>query len=117
MNDKPYTKAPRMTLPHRDNWEYDQCEREYDQYERRIAGAGSALARAAQRTTYSIAQIVFNDGTTTEFMVKASPSVVPNLTKEMKATGFLTLWNDVDTLCIRADNIKHFSMREVTDNK
>lgn len=64
--------------------------------------------------SYSIAEIVFMDGTKHEFMVKASPSVVPHLVKEMKATGYLTLWNDHDTLCIRADQVKHFSMREVT---
>ena len=63
---------------------------------------------------YSIAQIVFMDGTTQEFMVKASPSVVPHLVKEMGATGYLTLWNNTDTLCIRADQVKHFGMREVT---
>ena len=67
--------------------------------------------------TYSIAHIVFMDGTTQEFMVKASPSVVPHLVKEMKASGFLTLWNDSDTLCIRADLIKHFGMRQVTNQQ
>ena len=65
-------------------------------------------------SAYSIAEIVFMDGTKHEFMVKASPSVVPHLVKEMKATGYMTLWNDSDTLCIRADQVKHFSMREVT---
>ena len=67
------------------------------------------------RDVYSIAQITFLDGTTTEFMVKASPSVVPHLTKEMSNTGFLTLWNDNDTMCIRADQVKHFAMRQVTN--
>ena len=63
---------------------------------------------------YSIAEIVFMDGTKHEFMVKASPTVVPHLVKEMKNTGYLTLWNDSDTLCIRADQVKHFAMRELT---
>lgn len=67
------------------------------------------------KQSYSIAHIVYLDGTTQEFMVKASPTVVPHLVKEMKATGFLTLWNDSDTMCIRADLIKHFEMREVTN--
>ena len=71
----------------------------------------------AHRNSYSIAQIVFMDGTTTEFMVKASPSVVPHLTKEMSNSGYLTLWNDTDTMCIRADQVKHFSMRQVTTNE
>jgi hypothetical protein len=64
---------------------------------------------------YSIAEIVFMDGTKHEFMVKASPSLVPHLVKEMKNTGYMTLWNDHDTLCIRADQIKHFAMREITN--
>lgn len=63
---------------------------------------------------YSIAQIVFTDGTTSEFMVKASPSVVPHLAKEMKSTGYLTLWNDTDTICINADQLKHFTLREIS---
>ncbi len=63
---------------------------------------------------YSLAEIVFKDGTKTEFMVKASPSVVPHLTKEMKQTGQLVLWNDTDTLCIAADQIKFFCLRHIT---
>jgi hypothetical protein len=75
---------------------------------------GSDEPKNLYRDTYSIANIVFMDGTAHEFMVKASPSVVPHLVKEMKNTGYLTLWNDHDTLCIRADQVKHFSMREIT---
>ena len=63
---------------------------------------------------YSLALITYMDGTTSEFMVKAAPSVVPHLVKEMSNTGFLTLWNDTDTMCIRADIVKSVSMREVT---
>lgn len=70
--------------------------------------------KQAHPPSYSIAEIVFMDGTKHEFMVKASPSVVPHLVKEMKNTGYLTLWNDHDTLCIRADQVKHFAMREIT---
>lgn len=72
------------------------------------------LNRQPAPPQYSIASIVFNDGTTQEFMVKASPSVVPHLVKEMKATGYLTLWNDSDTLCVAAHHIKHFALREIT---
>jgi hypothetical protein len=60
----------------------------------------------------ALARIVFIDGTEKAFMVNANPSVVPSLTKEMYNTGFLTLWNDTDTLCIRADQVKHFSLSE-----
>lgn len=70
--------------------------------------------RDEEPARYSIAHIVFTDNTEAEFMVKASPNVVPSLTKEMQSSGFLTLWNDTDTMCVRADQIKHFSMREMT---
>lgn len=63
---------------------------------------------------YSIAEITFKDGSRTEFMVKASPSVVPHLLKEMKNTGHLTLWNDTDTMSIAASEVKHFCLRVMT---
>jgi len=66
------------------------------------------------KPTYSLAEIVFLDGTKHEFMVSAGPTVVPHLIKEMKGTGYLTLWNDTDTFCVRADGIKHFALREIT---
>ena len=92
--------ATYVTQPRRKDWdfnEYEDSRRPHD--------------------VYSIAEITFMDGTKHEFMVKASPSVVPHLTKEMSNTGFLTLWNDTDTMCIRADQVKHFSMRQVTTNE
>ena len=89
-----YTQQPRRGDP----WDLS----DYDESKRPMPPA------------YSIAEIVFMDGTKHEFMVKASPSVVPHLVKEMKNTGYLTLWNDHDTLCIRADQVKHFAMRELT---
>lgn len=66
---------------------------------------------------YSIAEITFKDGSRTEFMVKASPSVVPHLTKEMKNTGYLTLWNDTDTLSIAASEVKYVCLRQITSEK
>jgi hypothetical protein len=64
------------------------------------------------QSNQSEARIVFIDGTETKMLVNAAPTVVPSLTKDMHNTGFLTLWNDEVTVCIRADQIKHFSMRE-----
>ena len=84
---------------------YEQRRKDWDMNE---------YPERAMRDAYSIAEIVFMDGTKHEFMVEASPSVVPHLVKEMKNTGYLTLWNDHDTLCIRADQVKHFAMRELT---
>lgn len=66
------------------------------------------------RQVYSVAMITLIDGTTKEFRVRAAPNVVPHLVKNMKDSGFLTLWNDTDTLCIRADQVKCIEMREQT---
>lgn len=60
--------------------------------------------------TYSVAEITYKDGSRLEFTVKASPSVVPHLIKDMKSTGYLTLWNDTETISIAADGIKHFAL-------
>lgn len=84
--------------PHDPRWDYD----EYPMKENPV---------------YSIAEIVFKDGSRTEFMVKASPSVVPHLLKEMKNTGHLLLWNDTDTMSISADEVKHFCLRVITSEK
>lgn len=64
--------------------------------------------------SYSLAEIILMDGSKIEFMAKASPSVVPYLTRDMKNNGYLIMWNDTDTICIPASNVKHFSMRSVT---
>jgi hypothetical protein len=95
-----YEQRPKRLHDQRDPWDMH----EYDDRD----------VQPTKAPSYSIAEIVFMDGTKHEFMVRASPSVVSHLVKEMKNTGYLTLWNDSDTLCVRADQVKHFSMREVT---
>ena len=91
-----YTSTPRRSVQRPEDWLNEYPERP---------------------PVYSIAQIVFKDGTTLEFMVKASPSVVSHLTKEMQNTGYLTLWNDTDTMSIASAEIKHFCLRQITNDK
>jgi hypothetical protein len=66
---------------------------------------------------YSMAEIVLMDGTSQTFMLKASTNIVQHLTKEMKEKGFLTMWNDTDVLCIRADQVKQFALRAFTQQE
>ena len=63
---------------------------------------------------YSLTEVTLMDGTTHSFMTKASPNLAGHLAKEMGATGFLTLWNDTDCMCIQASQVKMFSMRQIT---
>jgi hypothetical protein len=63
---------------------------------------------------YSLTEVTMMDGTVHSFMTRASPNLAGHLAKEMGATGFLTLWNDTDCMCIQASQVKMFSMRQIT---
>ena len=76
-----------------------------------INGTGAVRQSPPQ---YSMAEIVLNDGSTQTFMLKASTSIVQHLVKGMRETGYLTMWNDTDVLCIRASEVKQFALRAFT---
>jgi hypothetical protein len=83
-----------------------------------IHGTGVVGAKQAQQAPqYSMAEIILMDGTSQTFMMRASPNIVQHLTKEMKEKGFLTMWNDTDVLCIRADQVKQFALRAFTQQE
>jgi DNA-binding IclR family transcriptional regulator len=62
-------------------------------------------------------EIQMTDGTSQTFMMKASTNIVKHLLKEMRETGYLTMWNDTDVLCIRADQVKQFALRAFTQQE
>ena len=62
----------------------------------------------------SLVQITTTKGDLIEFVMSASVGVVPNMVKEMKSTGVLTLWNDTETLCVMANLIATISVTELT---
>lgn len=70
-----------------------------------------------QQPQYSMAEIQLTDGTSQTFMMKASTTIIKHLLKEMRETGYLTMWNDTDVLCIRADQVKQFSLRAFTQQE
>lgn len=80
-----------------------------------VVGAG-AMKQAAP-PQYSMAEIQMTDGTSQTFMMKASPNIIKHLLKEMRDTGHLTMWNDTDVLCIRADQVKQFALRAFTQQE
>lgn len=79
-----------------------------------IAGERRVQAAPPQ---YSMAEIQMTDGTSQTFMMKASPNIIKHLLKEMRETGYLTMWNDTDVLCIRADQVKQFALRAFTQQE
>lgn len=83
-----------------------------------IYGTAIAGAKQAQQAPqYSMAEIQMTDGTSQTFMMKASPNIIKHLLKEMRDTGHLTMWNDTDVLCIRADQVKQFALRAFTQQE
>ena len=66
---------------------------------------------------YSMAEVEMVDGKTQTFMIKAAPRISQHLLTEMQDKGFLIMWNDTDVLCIRADQVKQFTLRAFTQEK
>lgn len=78
---------------------------------------GTSVRRVSvdtQQPQYSMAEIQLTDGTSQTFMMKASTTIIKHLLKEMRETGYLTMWNDTDVLCIRASDVKQFALRAFT---
>lgn len=86
-------------------------EFEYAITDAMIYGSGAVKSSVPQ---YSLVEIVLMDGTTQAFTLKAPTSIVKHLVKEMRESGYLTMWNDTDVLCIRADQVKQFALRAIT---
>ena len=78
---------------------------------------GDRRVQMDRQPQYSMAEIVLMDGTSQTFMMRASTNIVQHLIKEMKEKGFLTMWNDTDVLCIRADQVKQFVLRAFTQQE
>jgi hypothetical protein len=64
--------------------------------------------------TYSIAEIVFVDGTKTEFMVKAGKGIAKYLRDELRDHQCLTLRNDSDVLVVTREQLRCFTLRQIT---
>ena len=63
---------------------------------------------------YSIAEIVFVDGTKTEFMVKAGKGIAGYLRDELRDHQSLTLRNDSDVLVVTREQLRCFTLRQIT---
>jgi DNA-binding IclR family transcriptional regulator len=63
---------------------------------------------------YSLVEITYVDGTTTSFMVKASPNIAKYLRDELKETQALTLRNDTDVMVIAREQLRSFTLRAMT---
>lgn len=68
--------------------------------------------------TYSLVEIVFVDGTTTEFMVSAGLGIAKYLRDELRDHNCLTLRNENDVMVVTREQLRCFTMRQITqENK
>lgn len=65
-------------------------------------------------TEYSLVEIVYVDGTTASFTIKASPNIAKYLNEGLRDTQSLTLRNDTDTMVILREQLRSFTMRKLT---
>lgn len=115
-NDKTKLYEQRLIdeMMRRKSQEFEDALADSIVYGTAIAGV---RAQATPAPDYSMAEIQLTDGTTQTFMMKASTSIIKHLLKEMQTSGHLTMWNDTDVLCIRADQVKQFTLRAFTQQE
>lgn len=65
---------------------------------------------------YSLVEIVYDDGTTTTFMMKASSKIAKYLGDELLERQCLVLRNDTDALVVPRERIRSLAIRTVTSN-
>jgi hypothetical protein len=82
-----------------------------------VYGTGVMKHHVEAPPEYSMAEVQLTDGTTQTFMIKANPRIVQHLLDEMNKKHYLTMWNDTDVLCIRADQVKQFTLRAFTQGE
>ena len=82
---------------------------------RKAQAYGQGYGQAQQYPdTYSLVEIVFTDGTTTEFMVNAGKGIAGYLRDELRDHQSLILRNENDVMVITREQLRCFTMRQIT---
>lgn len=63
---------------------------------------------------YSLVEIVYVDGTTSSFVVKASPNIARYLQDDLREQQALLLRNDTDVMVITREQLRSFTLRVMT---
>lgn len=63
---------------------------------------------------YSLAQVQLTDGSVIGMTITANPTIGSHLTKEMASTGFLYIYNESESLMIRADRVVAVKITKMT---
>lgn len=95
------------TLLHIKDWERDMTITNGPYQQRRITSG--PVAR-----DYSLAQVQLTDGSVVGMTITANPTIGSHLTKEMASTGFLYIYNETESMMIRADRVVAVSITKLT---
>lgn len=63
---------------------------------------------------YSLAQVQLNDGSVVGMTISASPSLGQHLVKEMASTGYLYIFNEAESMMIKADRVVAVKLTKMT---
>lgn len=80
-----------------------------------------SIAQQSRRVTtgpvvrdYSLAQVQLKDGSVIGMTITANPTIGAHLTKEMASTGFLYIYNETESLMIKADRVVAVKITKMT---
>lgn len=66
---------------------------------------------------YSLAEVQLTNGEVFGMMITAGPTLGQHLTKEMGSTGYLYLYNDDESLIVKADRIAAVKLTKMTSGE
>ncbi len=72
---------------------------------------------APAQTVHSLAEVQLTGGNMIGMVISASTAIGTHLTKSMNETGFLYLYNDSESLLIRAEEVVAIKMTKLTKDE
>lgn len=63
---------------------------------------------------YSLAEVQLTNGEMVGMVITAGPTLGAHLTKEMASTGFLYIFNETESLLIKAQNVAAVKLTKMT---
>lgn len=99
MDDEEKQRLIKATLMHIKEWEGAVAVSNGSYQQTRRVTTGPVVR------DYSLAQVQLTDGSVIGMTITASPTLGAHLTKEMGSTGYLYLYNETESLMIKADRM------------
>lgn len=72
------------------------------------------MAQKEYPVEYSLVELVYVDGTKSEFIMKAGVGIAKYLRDELRDHSCLTLRNDTDIIVVMREQLRSFAMRQIT---